>query len=304
MKPKTALVTGATGFIGHHLCRRLRQLGLRVTGVSRSRHESNDCGTWVRCDLRKTEQVDDMMAKVRPDYLFHLASHVAGARDITLVRQTFDDNLLSTINLLVAAEKTGCQKIVLTGSLEEPQPDMSWPVPSSPYAAAKFAASAYGRMFHALYHLPVITLRLFMVYGPEQRDLKKLIPYTILSLKENKSPQFSSGDRAVDWVFVDDVVDAFIRCLDTDQAHGATIDIGSGTLATVREVVEMISSLMASNLELNFGAVSERKNEQVRKADNSLALNLLNWQPKTSLEDGLSATINSFQIDSVRNQVL
>jgi len=295
MGKETALVTGATGFIGHHLCRRLKKLGIAVVGVSRSKVVSDDADSWLVCDLANAEQVEDMMARIRPDYIFHLASHVVGARDVALVRQTFEDNLLSTLNLLIAAQKMQCKRLVLTGSLEEPQPDKEWALPSSPYAAAKFAANAYGRMFYSLYGLPVITLRLFMVYGHEQRDLKKLIPYTILSLQRGEPPQLSGGDRAVDWIYVDDVVDAFVACLNADKANGATIDIGTGILTTVRDVVTMIASTIKPNIEIGFGDVAARKNEQIRVANTELAGKLLAWQSKTMLEAGLATTIDSLK---------
>ncbi len=294
MKPKTALVTGATGFIGHHLSRRLRKEGIYVIGVSRAKVVSPDADEWLKCDLTNAEQVEETLAKAQPDYLFHLASCVVGARDVGLVRQTFNDNLVTTLNLLIAAHNVECGKVILTGSLEEPQPDSHWPVPSSPYAAAKLAASAYGRMFYSLYDLPVVTLRLFMVYGPEQRDIKKLIPYTILSLRKNESPHLSHGDRLVDWVYVDDVVDAFLACVDKDSAYGETIDIGTGLLTSVRDVAKLIEARIPSSAEVEFGSIASRKNEQVRAANIELANNVLGWSPKTPLHKGLSMTIDSF----------
>jgi nucleoside-diphosphate-sugar epimerase len=90
----------------------------------------------------------------------------------------------------------------------------------SPYAAAKFAASAYGRMFHALYHTPVTILRLFMVYGPGQQDLRKLVPYVTLALLKGEMPRVSSGVREVDRIYVDDVAAGYLAAATATGVEG------------------------------------------------------------------------------------
>jgi len=137
---------------------------------------------------------------VAPDIIFHLASFVSGRRELEFVLPALRSNFLSTVNLLVCATTLGCRKVVLTGSLEEPEGDIESAVPApSPYAAAKGAASAYARMFYALYGTSVVTARLFMVYGPGQNDHKKLVPYVTRSLLKNQVAELMSGTREVDW---------------------------------------------------------------------------------------------------------
>ena len=216
-----ALVTGAAGFIGSALCRGLTQAGMEVHGVSRTERVVTDsCARWHSNRLDDIEAVRALFKAARPDYVFHLASHVAGSRAIELVLPTFSANLTSTVNLLTAATELGCERILLTGSLEEPEPGPDHAVPSSPYAAAKFAASAYGRMFHALYNTPVAILRLFMVYGPGQQDLRKLVPYVTLSLLKGQTPELSSGVRKVDWIYVDDVVAGYLAAATAKGVEG------------------------------------------------------------------------------------
>jgi hypothetical protein len=113
---------------------------------------------------------------------------------------------VAAANVLVAATEGGVRRLLLAGSLEEPDPHESWPVPASPYAAAKLGAGAVARMCHALYGTPVVWLRLFMVYGPAQPDVRKLIPHVTLSLLRGEAPRLSNGKRLVDWIYVDDVV--------------------------------------------------------------------------------------------------
>jgi nucleoside-diphosphate-sugar epimerase len=168
-------------------------------------------------------------------------------------------------------------------------------VPASPYAAAKLGAGTYARMCHALYGTPAVCLRLFMVYGPAQPDLLKLVPYVTLSLLRGEAPALSSGTRPVDWVYVDDVVQALLAAAVTDAAVGRTLDVGSGELVTVREVVERIARLVESDASPRFGAVPERPMEQVRVADVAKTAACLRWRARTSLPEGLAHTVDWYR---------
>src|SRR5262249_41964705 len=126
-------------------------------------------------DFADLEQTRAVFAAARPDVVYHLAGAVGAGPQAELVAPTFHSLLESTINVLLAALEHGKPRVVLAGSFTEPPPGGDWPAPGSPYAAAKWAASAYGRMFHALYQQPVVVLRPFMAYGPGQAP-SKLLP--------------------------------------------------------------------------------------------------------------------------------
>lgn len=296
LKGCRALVTGASGFIGSALCRRLLEVGAEVHGVSRSVPGTPVEGVlWRRCALEDAAAVRALVEQVRPEFIFHLASHVAGARSLDLVGPTFEGNLVSTVNLLTAAAQIGCKRLLLSGSMEEPDPGPDWPVPSSPYAAAKYAASAYGRMFHALYGVPVVILRVFMVYGPGQRDVKKLIPYVTLSLLRGESPQLSSGARQVDWVYVDDVVEAYLAAALADGAEGKTVEVGTGQLVSVRGVVEQLYEFVRPGTKPAFGALADRPMEQIRAANSDASFRHIGWRARMDLKDGLRRTIEWYR---------
>jgi UDP-glucose 4-epimerase len=286
-----ALVTGASGFIGSTLVARLLQQGSEVHAISRSHAEGPDGQgvRWWQVDVADSDAVERVVSDVRPAVLLHLAGETRAARELDLVQPTFRTNLGGTVNVLGAAAHAGCRRVVLTGSLEEPAGgDL---VPSSPYAASKWAGSAYARMFHEIYRLPVVSLRVFMVYGPGQRDLRKLVPYTILSLLRGEPPMVSSGRREIDWIYVEDVVDAYVAAASGAGIDGETLDVGSGALVSVRAIVERLTRLIAPELEPEFGAVVDRPLEQVRAADTSRTAALLGWSPATELDDGLARTV-------------
>ncbi len=290
------LVTGASGFIGSHLCRQLLQSGADLHAVSRRpRSGTNDAIQWHHADLSTHEAVLDLFKEVKPDIVFHLASEVTGSRDMKIVLPTFRANLMSTVNILLAAAEQRCRRVVLAGSLEEPEGDGQRMIPSSPYAAAKSAAGAYARMFHALYDTPVVTARIFMVYGPGQQDLRKLVPYVTLALLRGETPKLSSGLRPVDWIYVGDIVDGLLAMGIAPGITGTTLDLGSGTLMTTRQVVEMLCDILRTEIRPDFGAIPDRPMERIIGASVEDTRRMLGWQPSISLRTGLERTVDWYR---------
>ncbi len=279
------LVTGAAGFIGRHLLERLGALAWPVTGVSRT----GDGGLGVRAvDLADAAACEALLHDTRPDVVIHLASVVTGSRAVEAVAPTLSANLVSTVHLLTAAWRSGVRRVVLAGSMEEPG---SSP-PHSPYAASKAAAALYGSLFRNLYGLEVVHLRIHMVYGPGQRDLSKLVPSVIASALAGRPPEVASGRRRVDWIYVADVVDAIVAAATVDPAPGVTVDVGTGTLHSVREVVEQIVRAVDPSLAIAFGAVADRPHEVEPVADVDAAASMLGgWRAAVPLEEGLRRTV-------------
>jgi nucleoside-diphosphate-sugar epimerase len=287
---KTVLVTGASGFIGSHLCSHLLTHGAVVYGLSREFQEPNHV-MWRKCDLRDAREVMDVVTEINPEIVYHLASYVTGSRDISAVLPSFYANLESTVNLLAAAEKIGIERFVTVGSLEEPNIEEGEFLPASPYGAAKMASTAYARMFHSLYGMPVVHLRLFMVYGPAQQDLQKLIPYVTLQALDGEPPRLTSGTREVDWIYVDDVVDAMLIAGVASGINGKTIDVGTGELETVAGIVRRLVAIANPDIKLEFGELGDRQAEVVRRADVEKSFSDLKWRSSIPLEDGLRRTV-------------
>jgi UDP-glucose 4-epimerase len=284
-----ALVTGASGFIGRALCRRLVGAGLAVIGTARNPMSAPIDGvTWALGDLTEPGTAERIVAESEPDVVFHLAGAVTGSRALESVQPTLSTNLLATVNMLEAVTAAGCGRIALIGSGDEPA---RTDPPASPYAAAKWAANGYARMFHALYGTPVATVRPFMVYGPDQPDVAKLVPYTITSLLAGEAPRLSSGRRLCDWVYIDDVVEALVTVVRSDACLGRTVDVGTGTLHTVRHVGDSIRALIGAPIEPAWGAIPDRAGETENVADVATTDRLCGWTPATDLETGLRRTV-------------
>ena len=287
-----ALVTGGAGFIGRHLCERLAAAGMSVHSASRREHVGAQTLPHWRVDLTDFAAVSRLFDKVGPHYIFHLASHVQGAPDLKHVLPAFHGNLHTTVNLLTAAAERGCRRLVLAGSFMEPTSMPGDETPTSPYAAAKWASAVYGRMFGALYGVSVTTARVYMVYGPGQQDLNKLVPYAIRCLLSGEAPQITSGRRLVDWVYVQDVAEGLLRLALADDAVGRTVDLGSGWMKTTSDLVATICPLMAPSIAPAIGALPDRPLEPTGAARVD-EIGLIGWAPKVSSRKGCGAPSSS-----------
>lgn len=295
LRDQRVIVTGASGFLGSHLCRVLRDDGAEIYAISRSApRDTGGCFRWLQGDMSDICMVRRTLLEVKPDVIFHLAGLVTGVCGLELVFPTLQSLLVSTVNLLTVTAESGSARIVLAGSLTEPIPNGSEPTPGSPYAAAKWASSAYGRMFARLYGVPVVNVRVFMTYGPGQ-DTRKLIPYVTLSLLRQQSPDLSSGSWEADWVYVDDVISGLVAAACIRNVPERTIDLGSGSLVSVRDIVEHLVRLTGSRAAPKFGAVPDRPLEQVRVADVAAAQSALSWSPTVSMIEGLRRTVDAYK---------
>jgi UDP-glucose 4-epimerase len=302
---KSFLVTGASGFIGSHFCARLLEAGAQVHAISRNPPSLADRPIrWWRCNVAELNELSAVFHAVRADYVIHLASQVTGSRELNAVLPTLHANLVSTVNLFKLGVELGCTRMIVAGSLEEPEAGADGAAPCSPYAAAKWAASGYARMFHELYRLPVVVARLFMTYGPAQADLNKLIPYVTLALLRGQAPKLSSGLRQVDWIFVDDVVDGLLAIALAPDVDGETFDLGSGLLVPIRQVVEQLCSFIGGPAQLLFGALPDRPLERIRVADVDRSFRKLAWKPLVPLASGLETTVKWYRdhFDQITNE--
>lgn len=292
---KSVLITGASGFIGSRLIEKLKETGTTIYAVSRNPpSELEDSVIWLKADVSNLEELQSIFETYEINIVFHLASQVTGNRDVKQIEPTLRSNLVSTVNLLTLVTQFKCDRLVSIGSMEEPHIDSS-DVPSSPYSAAKWAGTGYSRMFFQLYNTPVVTATLYMVYGPDQRDEAKLIPYVTTSLLSNVSPRLSTGKREIDWIYVDDVVEGLIKIAITPGILGQVIDLGSGKTHTIRTIVEKLVSIIQPEVAPNFNALADRPLEKTRIANVERSRSLIDWKPRVSLDEGLSKTVNWYK---------
>jgi nucleoside-diphosphate-sugar epimerase len=291
------LITGATGFVGHALCVRLRGEGREVIGVSRS-----SSGPHVRgCDLQDAEAVARLFAELRPGTVFHLASQVTGSRDLDAVLSTFHANAASAVHLMAAAARHGGPRVVLAGSMEE-LPSLG--APRYPYAASKRVAAEYAAMFASAFGLPVCNARLGMIYGPGQRAMARLVPHVIREQLAGRRPQLSRGTRRVDWVYIDDVVDGLLTLANQlgGDAAGQSLAVGSGQAVSVAEIAQLLSRITGGPAP-ELGALPDRFRDPDIELDVEQTARIVGWRAVVTLEEGLRRSVEWYRDALARGEL-
>jgi dolichol-phosphate mannosyltransferase len=248
----------------------------------------------VEADLRDTEAVRTAVDQARPDLVFHLAAHGAYSwqRDSTGIMQSA---LLGTVALVDAVAEQGCERLVNAGSSSEygfkdHPPREDEPVePNSPYAVAKAAATMYCSMAARERGLATSTLRLYSAYGPLE-DPRRLISRLVEHGLRSELPPLVAPDTARDFVYVDDVIDAFLAAADRAEP-GAVYNIGSGRQTTLGELVELARDELEIAAEPDWGSAAARDwDTSVWVSDPGLAREQLGWTPRVGLREGLRLT--------------
>lgn len=297
---RKVLVTGGTGFIGSHLVRRLVHGGASVSMITRQTSDLRRIQDVVsdielhETDIRTFSTVNATIEKIRPEIVFHLAAE--GVTDPFLSADlALGVNLDGAINVIRAAATAGARRIIHTGTSYEygDRAEAGQLDPISPYAASKAAAWAFCRMYHRTMRWPIVCLRLFQVYGPGQA--RTLIPSAIeAGLKGRRFPT-TAGEQMRDWIYVDDVVDAYLRAATAEGIEGQSFDIGTGQGTSVRAVVEALFKSFDPSL-LQIGALPYRPGEVWSLVANvEHTQQYLGWQATVSLHDGLERTLASWR---------
>jgi nucleoside-diphosphate-sugar epimerase len=307
LKDTKVLITGISGFIGSHLARRLVEEGADVYGLVRN--SSNlwriqDFKSQIKLhyiDLRDFRGVGKAVQDIKPQKVFHLGAYVDVSRSSKVIDEMVEVNLKGTLNLLRTLDETGYDCFINTGTSEEygdnPAPfrEEQIPNPISPYSASKAAITLFCQMLHKTNKLPIVTLRPFLTYGPGQES-NMLIPSLIKKTLKGETFEMTRGEQTREFNYVDDIVDGFIKASINLRAVGEIINIGNGVEYEVRDVVAIILRLMNSSLKPKVGALDYRPGETWHfYCDNTKAREILGWEPKIKLEDGLTMTINWFR---------
>jgi len=253
-----------------------------------------------RVDLGDQAGVERVVASVKPDWIFHLAAHGAypNQRDLDTIIAT---NVIGTANLVLAVERVGCEAFINTGSSSEyglkdhaPAED-EWLEPNSDYAVTKATATLFCRQVAQRARLPIITLRLYSVYGAYEEP-RRLVPTLIVKGLEGSLPPLVNPDVARDYVHVDDVCDAYLLAASTpSQELGAVYNVGTGVQTSLRQIVDATCTLLEIKAEPVWGSMPDRSwDTNVWVSNPALIKASLGWSPHVDLEHGLAETIAWF----------
>ena len=298
---KRAIVTGAGGFIGANVARRLLHVGvdpylLTAPGSSRWRLEELAAhAPIVEVDLADTDGVARAVMTARADYVFHLAAHGAYSwqTDHAPILRT---NVIGTSNLLEACLPNGFETFVNTGTsseygLKDHAPAEDEPLdPNSTYAVSKAAATILCRQVADRSDANVCTLRLYSAYGPWEEP-KRLIPALVVEGLRGRLPPLVDPTIARDFVWVEDVVDAYLAAATSmHEEPGAVYNVGTGVQTTIAEAVEITRDVLGVEAQPQWGSMPPRDwDTSCWIADSSKIRELLGWQPTLGVEAGMTA---------------
>jgi UDP-glucose 4-epimerase len=308
-----ALVTGGAGFIGSTLVDRLLAEDWEVDAVDdlstgtlanlgEARARRDRRFSFHRLDVR-LPAVHDLIIRRRPDTIFHLAAQPSVRESVA--RPAFDAevNVIGSLNVFEGAVEAGVRKVVFAGSggtlygtpehvpVREGHPQ----TPGSPYGVSKKAAGDYLHFYREVHGLEYTVLALANVYGPRQDPLGEAGVIAIFAgqlLTPERPTIFGDGDQTRDFVFVDDVVDAFVRA--SDKAGGLVVNVGTGIETSVQELFATMAQLVGFDQPARYAM--PRPGELLRSAlDPGRAAIHLGWKPWTDLPEGLQRTLEWFR---------
>ena len=275
--PQSIIVTGSSGFVGSRLVKALENEGHTVYELDlKTGHDLTD---WE--SLKFTRQVD---------VIFHLAAITFVPHSFERPREFFDTNFRSTLHMLELARKfEAC--FVLSSSYVYGPPDYlpideAHPTkPNNPYMASKILSEDLCKSYARSFGVPITIVRPFNIYGPNQPE-NFLIPTMVKGLNEGKISLKDSRPKR-DMVYVNDVVNAYMKTLNLNHDGVEVFNIGQGISYSIREMAEAVVKVSGKEVEIYFSE-EQRPNEVLDTvADIAKAKELLGWKPEFTLESGL-----------------
>jgi UDP-glucose 4-epimerase len=285
------VVTGGSGFIGTHVMRMVRAQHIEAIALSRS----GECPGLVRADIRDRHTLETIL--LPGDAVIHLANSTNPTTSESDRIRDVEENLVGTLQLLEACVNKSVSKFVFASSggtvygipSAIPIPETHETNPISAHGAMKLAAEKYVQMYGAQMGLEYLILRCANAYGPGQTGKRGqgIIGQAIQkALRDETLEIWGDGTVVRDFIYVEDVAEALLLAI-TSEATGEVVNIGSGTRTSVNDIVDLVGRAVGRPLRVTY-TPSRPIDVPVSILDITKAASVLNWNPRTPIEDGIS----------------
>ncbi|MGH9299097.1 MAG: NAD-dependent epimerase/dehydratase family protein [Acidimicrobiales bacterium] len=303
------LVTGATGFIGSHLTRRLVRDGAEVHALTSTVSavypirlvDVKDQITLHGGNLNDCGAMAAVVERTNPTIVFHLGAYTHVGKSWDRVDECIQTNIHGTVNLLQALLHSDYERFVYT-STSEVYGDIPVPFredarvdPLSPYSVSKYAGERFCDMLHRGKSWPIVIARPFNAYGPAQSP-DRVIPEIIVKALRKERLAMTEGRQTREFNFVEDLVDGFLKLATVPGVEGEVFNIGGGEEVSMRDLAETILDLMGNPIAAEYGALPERPTEiWSMRSDVAKARSQLGLAPFRSLREGLAETVEWYR---------
>ena len=306
-KNKKILITGASGFVGANLTMYFCGLGYDIHALVRLKSSTNRLQHILKniclhqADLGNARRLKTVVKKIKPNYILHTAAF-GGYPGQVDSRKSIDVNFIGTVNLFNACADIDFDLFINSGSSSEyglkkqKMRETDYLEPITAYGVSKAAGTLYLQSLSLRDNRPITTLRLFSPYGYYD-GISRLIPSVILSCLKGQQPRLASSRNVRDFIFIEDVLSAYEKTIrNAALAKSNIINIGSGVQRSSMEVVSLIMRLCGSRVNPVWDVIKNTRIEPVHwQADISKAKQIIDWQPRFSLENGLARTIKWYK---------
>lgn len=288
---RSALITGATGFIGGKLAGRLLGDGWTVHGLVRESSTAPEHpGLQVRRHDGTVEGLVQVVREAAPDVVFHLASLYLAEHRPEQVDDLIASNILLPAQLAEAMSAARATRLINTGTAWQHFGTADY-MPVNLYAATKQACEDLLRYYHDARGMSVLTLKLFDTFGPGDKR-RKLVQILIDAARSGTTQEMSPGEQVIDLLHVDDVVDGFLVAADRLLSLDAPVMedfLLSGTRHSLRELVALVEQALSGKINVEFGRRPYRNREVMRPLEATPERRLPGWAPRRELADAVRA---------------
>ncbi len=310
LRAKRILVTGGAGFIGSHIVDRLVDLGASVvvlddlsSGKLENLAKSREKINFIKGDIRDEKALEAALDGV--DAVSHQAAWRSVPESVDKTWEYNEVNVNGTLKLFLKAKEKGIKRIVCASSSAVygerdtfPEVESEVAKPLSPYAATKLIVEHYSYIFSKLYGMEIVNLRYFNVYGPRQSlddEYAVVIPKFINCLLNGEVPSiYGDGEQERDFIYIDNVVDINIQCLEKDNIDSTVLNVGLGIPNSVNNLFRKLKEIVGSDVEPDY-CPSRLGDVRKTHADIEKAKELLNFSPKVDFVQGLKETVEWFK---------